>query len=351
VTAVEAALRPLDIARRRFLVVAARTPWSKAVLSRTEPRVLALASASIVVAFALTSWVPGVLFVLGPAILGVPHLASDMRYLVVRQGHPRSWLFIVAFGSVALIGLRLFELARARSAPFAPVEVALGGSWILAGALMGAWRARDAGRWWRGALAAVVIGAATSWAVLHAPLARGLLAFGHNLVAVAIWVVLFRRRKIEAIVPILLLSVGLGWLVASAARGSGAPAGPWLARLLEETRVAAPGLGERATVGLALGYVFLQAVHYSVWLTWIPQQAVGRNATLTFAMSARSLERDFGRAGIVAIIAMSVAVVACSLVSVHRTRGVYLSLAAFHADLELACLAFLALRGNSERAP
>ena len=31
-------------------------------------------------------------------------------------------------------------------------------------------------------------------------------------------------------------------------------------------------LPERTAIGLGLSYVFPQAIHYSVWLTWIPRE-------------------------------------------------------------------------------
>jgi hypothetical protein len=318
------------------------------VLRRTDSRVLLLASAGILLAFALTSWVPGLLFVVGPAILGVPHVASDVRYLVIRQDLPRRWVLFVTLGSAALFGLRLLEVTAPAALAFAPLEVALGWTWVVAGALLGTSEARDAGRW-RSALLPLALGATGAWAIGHPHLARGLLAYAHNLVGVAIWVVLFRRRRGSAFVPLLLMGACASFLMGGALLVSRSPGGPWVARLLEEARLAAPGLSERSTIALALGYVFLQAVHYSVWLSWIPQEAVGRDATLTFAMSVRSARRDFGALGLWAIALAGTAVMALSVVSPHRTRGVYLSLVTFHAYLELACFAFLVARGKLAR--
>jgi hypothetical protein len=345
---VETALRPLDIARRQVLLFASRAPWSRNVLRRTDSRVLVSASASILLAFVLTSWVPGLLFVVGPAVLGVPHVAGDIRYLVIRQDLPRRWVLFVALGSAALFGLRLLEVTAPTALAFAPVEVALGWTWVVAGAFIGTSAARDGARW-RSALLTLVLGATGAWAIGHPHLARGLLAYAHNLVGVAIWVVLFRRRKGSALLPLLLVGACVSFLMGGAMLYSRAPGGPWIARLLEEARLVAPGLSERATIALALGYVFLQAVHYSVWLSWIPQEAVGRDATLTFAMSIRSARRDFGAVGLWAIAFIATAVMALSMVSPHRTRGVYLSLVTFHAYLELASLAFLVGRGKLGR--
>jgi hypothetical protein len=44
------------------------------------------------------------------------------------------------------------------------------------------------------------------------------------------------------------------------------------------------------------------------------------------------------------VVGASLAMAAASLIAVHPTRRLYLSIATFHAYLELACLAFLATR-------
>jgi hypothetical protein len=127
---------------------------------------------------------------------------------------------------------------------------------------------------------------------------------------------------------------------------------PWTAALIREARTAAPALAPSAAIALALSYVFLQAVHYSIWLVWIPQEQVRGNATLTFRMSLRAARRDFGGWGLALIVGASLAMVVASVVALHRTRHFYLSLATFHAYLELACLAFLWVqRGGVTPAP
>jgi hypothetical protein len=176
-------------------------------------------------------------------------------------------------------------------------------------------------------------------------LARALFAYGHNLVALVVWVVLFRRRKIAAAWPLALVAVGTTLLAVGATSPWLREDGPWTARLLEEARFMT-GLAPRSALLVALTYVFLQAVHYSIWLTWIPRETVRPDASLTFRMSARSALRDFRWWGLAAIALAAAAVVAASFVSVHRTRAVYLSVATFHGYLELACLSFLWVRGR-----
>src|SRR5205814_4891113 len=120
-----------------------------------ESRAVVVASAGVVLAFIFTSLVPGVLFVLGPALFGVLHLGSDVRYLLLRPGVPRRWLLAVTFASVALIAWRLLEMVFPKTLPFTHAEVGFGWAWVLAGAWIGASAAADVRRWRRAALATV----------------------------------------------------------------------------------------------------------------------------------------------------------------------------------------------------
>ena len=118
------------------------------------------------------------------------------------------------------------------------------------------------------------------------------------------------------------------------------------AHLLAAVDAMSPPLEGDLPVRLAYAFVFLQSVHYAAWLAWIPQEDLRAEGTLSFRASARSVVRDLGGVGAAAALCFTVAVVVAACASVHRTRGVYLSLAGFHAWLELACVAWLVARGH-----
>jgi hypothetical protein len=334
----ETALRPLDAARREILVRGSRWPWVGRALRRWETRTLLLVCASVTFAFVMTCLMPGVLFVLGPALLGVPHVASDVRYLVLRQGLPRRWVVSIVAFSMALVAWRTLELVVPRALPFSRVEVGLGWSWAIAGAWFGAWAAR---RWRRAAVLTLPLAAVALLAVSYPGTARALFAYGHNLFALVAWTMLCRRRRIQTSRPFFLIAATTAILATGMTLPALHLASPWAGRLLEEAAGVTPRLGPRTASIVALTYVFLQAVHYSVWLVFIPQEQLRGEATLTFRMSARAALYDFGRWGLAFIVLAAVAVLAFSFVSVHRTRGIYLSVATFHAYLEVACLSFL----------
>ena len=123
--------------------------------------------------------------------------------------------------------------------------------------------------------------------------------------------------------------------------------GPGAARFVDEMLSAWPSwMQPRTALGLGLAFVLLQAVHYSVWLAWIPQEDLRGQGTLSFRMSLRALLRDLGPVWLGLTALLACAVLGASFVDAHRTRQLYLSLSGFHGYLELAAGAFLFVRGR-----
>src|SRR5580704_2483847 len=99
-TSAEALFVPLDRVRRAALQIAARA-WRPLVVDR-ETRVAVVGTASVVAAFAATALAPVWLLLLGPIVLGVPHVVADVRYLVARPGlHRRRALWVLAGAPLA----------------------------------------------------------------------------------------------------------------------------------------------------------------------------------------------------------------------------------------------------------
>ena len=169
----------------------------------------ALASIVAILAFVITCVAPGLLFVLGPALLGVLHVASDVRYLVLRRDLPRRWVITVAAGCLALLAVRLLEVAGVQRLPFATVEIGLGWGLGIVGAMMGALASRDGRAPLHALLIALPLGAAMTAGLYHPAEARAALAYGHNVVALVLWFVLFRARKTYALVPLALVAAAV----------------------------------------------------------------------------------------------------------------------------------------------
>jgi hypothetical protein len=357
VLSIDRAAAPLDRARRTLLLGLARVPTLGAAIVRRDERLRLQTLAGASCAVALTLLCPGVPFVVAPALFGVAHVAADVRYLALRRAVPRWWLVALAFGCAGLFALRALETALPGRLPSAALEVGFGWSWAVAGAFAGwagAGPSDDASAARRRALAITPILAALGLVALARPsLARVVFAHLHNVVAIGLWLLLWRRRRRFALPALGLLGIAVALLVSGAAlpyvHFGGSFNGPWSARLVDEAVFGWPRwMPQRTAVGLGLSFVLLQSVHYAIWLAYIPQDDLRGEGTLSFRMSLRSLRRDLPLPLLALIALAAAAVLGASFVSVHRTRQLYMSLASFHGYLELAAGAFLWVRGQED---
>jgi hypothetical protein len=85
------ALEPLDAARAGLLRAASEVPSLPRLLVRHRTRVPILLALHAVAAFVLPIFAPSLLLVAGPLLLGVPHLVSDVRHLLLHRALPRLW--------------------------------------------------------------------------------------------------------------------------------------------------------------------------------------------------------------------------------------------------------------------
>ncbi|HMR74267.1 MAG TPA: hypothetical protein PKD61_04120 [Polyangiaceae bacterium] len=336
---------PADRLRRSLYATVARVPALTPWLVRRDRRVALIACAHALVAFVLTATFPMLLFVVGPIVLGVAHVSADVRYLVLRRRLPAWWKQVVIGVCLLLVAMRgAGEILGGMLLLHAEHAVALG--WMALAVIVAL---RLGGNRRRAVVMAFVI-AALGAASLLAPFgSRLVFVHVHNLVAVTLWIWLFRMRLSYALVPLLFI-FGLAALLGS----------PWVLRamdatggasalglhLLGATDFTAPGLGMRWAVHLTLCYVFLQSVHYAAWLLLIPQEDMTRQAPLTFRGSARSLVTDFGSLGVGLIVLATLLVIAGAFSDALASRRMYLSLAMFHNYLELAMAAYFFVRGG-----
>jgi len=342
---VETLLAPLDRVRGAILARAAAVPSLRAWLAPRDRRVVALATVGILVAFTLSVVAPAALYALSPIVVGVPHLASDARYLVLRADHPRRVVVALAAWCAALLAVRGAELAGAPVAVTARAELALAAAGVLALTAVAA--RHPAARRGRAALVAAATLVLLAIALVDPALTRVVVAHAHNLVAVLLWVLLFRRRagnpRLVAL-PLALLAVAVAVILSGATFGPMIDLGAHEAlgvNLLAVADWLAPSLTTTA-VPLTLAYVFLQQIHYAVWLGWIPQGETRANGALTFRQSWRALLRDLGAPAVAVTAAAMLALAACATLGpLTMTRDVYLFLTGVHAWLELAALAWL----------
>jgi hypothetical protein len=344
---VDAVAAPLDVARRGLLSTVTRSRGLTLVVARRDTRVPVLATVQITLLLAVTATRPLWLFLFGPLVLGVPHLASDVRYLLVRRSVARSVVILAAVASALIVALRALPLAHVLVPHAARLEVLTGAIWIAAAVVAGARERRSA---WP-LLAMPALSALGVYVAAHPGVTRIVLAQGHNLVGVALWLLLFRRNRWAAVAPLIALAAGTGLLLSRATLDWTMRVGGLEGLGVDLWRVGAtmaPGAPPVIGVSTALVFVFLQAVHYAAWLVWIPQDALAGPGMLTFRMSGRSLVRDLGVLGLGGVVAGAVVLAGAAAFDARAAVGAYMSLATFHAYLELAMLAYFVARGRSD---
>ena len=344
-SAAERLSEPLDWCRRGWFSWLVRSDFLRATLAHRDRRIATLACLSVLSAALGAVYFPVLLFTLGPVVLGVAHVAADVRYLVLRRNLARWWQSSVWLGCGALLSLRGLEelgwLDHAERVEFGTAAAFMGVAVLAA--------LRERGSRGRAVLAFALLALATSSALSQPKLSRYVFLHAHNLIALLAWATLFRARKRWLIAPVALIVSSVA-LLASGALVSQTLASRFAAsfhlHVLTVSDWLAPFADPRVAVAITTTYLFLQSVHYSAWLSWIPQEEQPRRGTPTFRMSVRSLFADLGTGGVAAVSLATLAVWIGAYFDLPRAQGLYLSLASFHGYLELALLAFFWVRGT-----
>jgi hypothetical protein len=325
----------------------------RSVLLEKRKRIPAMLALHAMVALVLAVLAPTLLLVVGPLLLGVPHLLADLRYLVLRPRlakWARAWL---GGGAMLMLLLRMTSLAG--FADWLRYEPLLAAAWVAGGAMLGAPRRRDA-------RLLVIVALGVSLAVLAwiAPgTVRLVMAHAHNPIALVIWALLFcpaRGKALAvasaiAVATLLLVASPLAWLGFK----YGVPQSFGLHAFAAADQLAPFARNAPLALGVVASFAFLQSLHYAVWLHAIPQEATRGEGTLSFRMSYRGLHDELGTWGLALAALLVVAVPLCGALSPLRTQAVYLSLATFHAYLELGALSLWWLArgaiGRSQACP
>lgn len=330
------ALLPLD-ALRAFLL-GLLGPWGRRFFAERSLRVACVAGFGVALALGLTCAAPLWAFALGPLILGVPHLAADIRYLVVLPRlHRRSAL---AFAAGVPIAVAAFTQNTA-------IGLASGLSVIVFAEASRSRKVLLFASW-----SCVVVAAA-----LRPYVAALVLVHGHNFVAVALFFFAFARaRRVGGAIAVgtIALSVALvlGAFDPVLFRGFAIASHPATGLSLDDMIAMLAPVTDRALgARLVFLFVFMQGVHYVVWLRLVPEEGRDRPGIRSFASSLRALDRDIG-AILVALFALfAIVVLARAASSLEGARIMYLTAAGFHAHLEIAFTLLLALEGRRLLAP
>lgn len=330
----DACLAGADRLRAALLARLGRVPQLAELRRVRALRLTAVACLLVGFAFVAAVRFTPLALMLAPVLFGVPHLVSDVRYLLLpRHERPvygpshiprRVWpLFAVAAG----LGLLGWGTAALGAAGAAVVATALSRTkgWSARAGLLGA-----------GVLGAVAVAA-------HRDAVALLLCQGHNWVALGIGAWFLRGKMRAGWLPTALL---LGGVAAIALGGCDA----WLERaaegqwgrtaLREAWHYAAPrGAPHVVVLRCAALFAFAQAVHYSMWLSLVPDAERSSERPVSFRRSFQLLCADLGSAGARLAILGSLALPVLACCAPDLARHSYVGLAVFHGFLELSWLA------------
>ncbi len=320
--------RPLDRVRLRALRLAGAP--ARFFVRRREARVLAGGCLVVAAAFLLTIFAPFWLLALGPIVWGIPHVLSDLRYLVLRPRlHHRA-------GLVIGVGLPLVVAG----AGWYPVEAGL------VAAAMAALLAR--GGWWKKAVIIAICAALVVVSLMAGSLSLLVFAHAHNFIALVLWwcwrpVSGWWRLGVPAFFFLAGAALWWGWAAPWDVTAAWMPPG-----LGDEYHLGqlAPGLAEPWGLRLVLLFAFAQAVHYGIWLRLIPEEDRPQPTPRTFAASYRALERDFGPALLMGSVILIAGLAVWAVVDLVEARAGYLRMALFHGYLELAAAALFFVEGR-----
>jgi hypothetical protein len=329
-------VRALD--RVRLAWLRALGPLAKPLVRSRDLRVAVFGTLSLTLALVLTSTVPLVVLAVVPLLLGVPHVGSDLRYLVFRPGLHRR--FALVAGSIALfaahsytvdarfgIGVTLLAIVLARGAHHGRRLLAL-------------------------AIAATWMGLACSDLMLTS------LAFAHfhNFVAIAfLWAWRPKGAGRLQLVPIVVfaiyaLVIALGGVDAVVARANGLAGVVGRTGLDWNLALYAPGVAAPWGPRLVLLFAFAQSAHYSVWLRLLPEDDRDRETPPTWAATLRSLRADVGMPMAVLLFAATIALALWATIDLYEARMGYLRMVLFHGYLEMAVLALMFVEARPLRA-
>lgn len=317
-----AIVAPLDALRARLLAIGGRA--GRNFLRDRGRRVALFGIVGVVVALLTTCIAPLWVFAIAPLVLGVPHLLSDVRYLVVKPALAKRTVLVYAVAP---------PLVATLLQPAAHIGLTVGFGVIAVAHTTPLRRVCAAIVWAAVYACALVWPYPTTLVVLH----------GHNFFAVALLLVVFSRNRAAVAIPAAL------FLVVSAAFVVGA-FDVLLTRPFAVLSTPARGLTLDAVIAgiapvtdpmlglrLAMVFVFAQSVHYAVWLRLVPEEARERPGLRSFASSVVALRADVGGwlVGAAVVAGIALIVFACAT-SLEIARMGYLRVSAPHAYLEIA---------------
>lgn len=276
---------------------------------------------------ALSVLAPLPVLLLGPLLLGVPHVLGDLRFLWTRPlwAVPHARLAWIGIPLAGMVGTRMATMAGFGS--FLTVEVVLG----LAALGLAVVAAPGPGRW-LGMIGVAIVGLPA----LMFPQGTALwLGHVHNVAAIGLWAVYAgsRGQRGLAVAGVVAAAGGAAAVVSSPLPSPDTTWGGLKWGSLLDTL--APGVQDPWASRAVILYTFLQLLHYGVWTFALP--IVARPGA-GWSGWWRELGPTLAVAGVIGAVALPVA----GWFSPAAVRTGYLSLVLFHGWLEMAIYAYWA---------
>lgn len=313
----------LDRLREPTLALLARSEWLRSALRSRASRVELFAATGVATALAAALLAPALLWLWAPLFLGVPHLVADVRYLALPRQSP------------AVLRARDGLVAALLAATLLWPSPRLGGAAVVVAWLLSPAAPSLRSVWW--VLGSVLI-AGVYAAMWSFPIESSyVLVHAHNAIAVLLFAWVFGRGRARWALPLAL--AGISALLLSGALDAVLPSSA-----LDEVAgyllplAALEQWPASWCARLAVLFVFLQSVHYAIWLRLIPELARRRDGARSFRASLAALQHDLGPL----LVVLAAAALLLLLLAAHDpllAQREYLRFAGFHAYLELAFLA------------
>jgi len=321
-------------AARQWLLKRSAAVTAPFIRDRNQ-RVVAFALIAFLLAFAGTALAPGYMLLLGPVIVGVPHLFFEARYLFFQHAQLRR---------IALVGV----LAMQSALVFAGVGIyTLGLATLAALAVTGSLSSKKAL-----AIGAVSLLAAAG-AIVGPDWSRFLLLHVHNCVPIIVWLLWRERPRWASIAVTALFATGIVLIFAGACDDLSLrrPFGDAVFSITKITDAVAAGFGGEWRHRFLLFFCFTQAAHYAIWLRLIPEEARDRPTPRSWRMSWHAFKRDASSmvARLCILGSIAVPLVAFGF-GVVRTRALYVTASEFHATVEAILIAVVFVRRDQRNA-
>ncbi len=281
--------------------------------------------AVILVAAALASTAPLTVLLIGPLVLGVPHVVGDLRVLWLGRpggfGGQAAWLTATAL--LAMTVLRGATMAD--GVPRLQYELLCG----LAAVAVAAWAGATTPRRRAAMVLPLLVAAWSCWRFPRECVLA--LAHGHNAVALVLWIV-WNRSRSESLGVAGTYVLSAAWVVfVSDASVVGAVLGGLDGTQMH--RELAPSLSVDLADAVVRSFAFAQLVHYGIWSWNLP------------GGTRWELRSHLGKTALGACVFVALAVPLLGSIAPAETRQAYLQAVLAHGWLELAVAAYLLAKG------